>query len=68
MNIDGFGIFAIIVIGLFMGFVLTLIFLALPLKDDLVLVIELLDCETILEHSFDFKMPWGESYYRDECI
>jgi len=68
MNIDGFGIFGLAVIFAFIGFILTLVWLALPLKDDLILVIELLDCETILEHSFDFKMPQGESYYRDECL
>ena len=68
MNIDSFGIFGITVIGLFAGFILTLIFLTLPIKDDVVLIIELLDCDVILEHSFDFKMPYAKSYYRDECL
>jgi len=68
MNIDSFGIFAIIVIGLFVGFVLTLVFLGLPLKDDLVMVLGFLDCDVILEHSFDFRMPQAESYYREECL
>jgi len=67
MNIDSFGVFGLAVIFIFIGFVLTLIFLGLPLKDDLIMVLEFLDCDVILEHSFDFRMPQGESYYREEC-
>lgn len=68
MNIDNLGIGALILLGAVLGLILTLSLLTLPIKDDAVLAIELLDCQTILENSFDFKMNYAEHYYKKECL
>jgi len=67
-NFDIITLILIITFGVFVGFILTVVFLTFPIRDDFKLIIELVDCKTILEYSFDFKMPFAENYYRDECI
>ena len=67
MKIDGVGVFFLLMVGGFIGFLLTLTLL-IPILDDLHSLLDNTSCKKILEFAFDWNSHIPKNHYESgEC-
>jgi len=68
MAYDEFTLLVCVLVGFFVGFIMSIIFIGIPFKEDLDLLIENIDCVKLLEIDVFFRTNNAESFVKSECF